>query len=288
LALLAPLGAHPNHRATQAIEVALVASDQAPPGSSEVSITVEGDRRVIVANGLPDHRTGRFPNADNPNGIRAQRHRFTMPAEPVANEQPTPLGRRPFGIAVNGVPFDPGTAEAWLNDLTSGWSYEAKGNAFSLGLDTNNAHVQPNGAYHYHGVPVDLLARLAKDGPRLALVGWAADGFPIYAVWGHEDANDASSPVVALRSSYRLKPGTRPDASGQPGGRYDGIFVEDYEYVAGSGDLDECSGRFGVTPEYPQGTYHYVLTDDFPYVPRALRGTPDPSFQQRGPRPGGR
>ena len=30
--------------------------------------------------------------------------------------------------------------------------------------------------------------------------------------------------------------------------------------MAGLGDLDECNGRFGSTPEYPQGTYYYVST----------------------------
>jgi hypothetical protein len=61
--------------------------------------------------------------------------------------------------------------------------------------------------------------------------------------------------------------------------------------VAGSGDLDECNGRTGPTPEFPGGTYHYVLTDDFPFVPRLWRGTPDGSFLRRpgaGPGPGGK
>jgi hypothetical protein len=91
-----------------------------------------------------------------------------------------------------------------------------------------------------------------------------------------------------MKSSYRLKQGTRPTTNGQPGGKYDGIFVEDFAYVAGSGDLDECSGRFGVTPEFPGGTYYYVLTSDFPFVPRAFRGTPDSSFSPRGGPGGGK
>ena len=33
-----------------------------------------------------------------------------------------------------------------------------------------------------------------------------------------------------------------------------GTFTSDYQYVANSGDLDECNGRTGVTPEYPAGT----------------------------------
>lgn len=282
------LSAHPNYEATQAIVVPLVQSNQRPPAASEVSITVEGDNRVITANGLPDHATGAFPNADNPNAIRAQRYRYTMPVAPKVRGEATPLRRQPFGIAVNGVLFDPGTAEMWQNDRNSGWHYEAQGNGFSLGLDTNFAHVQPNGAYHYHGVPLDLLTRLSGGREQMTLVGWAADGFPIYAVWGYRAAGDPTSGVVALKSSYRLKTGSRPTAGGQPGGTYDGVFVEDYDYVPGSGDLDECGGRFGVTPEFPQGTYHYVLTADYPYIPRSFRGTPDPSFAARGGPGGGR
>ena len=100
------LPAHPNHYATQKTKVATEPATEPPPGQgTEVSITVEGDRRIITANGLPDHPTGRFPNADNPNGISAQRYRFTIPAQPVAAAAATPLVRQPFGIAVNGVPF---------------------------------------------------------------------------------------------------------------------------------------------------------------------------------------
>ena len=280
------LTAHPNHNATQRSDAEPVPATEPAPAGARVSIRIDGDRRVIESNGLPDHATGRFPNRDNPNEIRAQNHRFTVPVHPVANREPSPLVAQPFGIAVNGVLFDPGTAEYWHNDRASGWRYDAKGDAFSLGLDTNNAHVQPNGAYHYHGIPNDLLTRLASGRPAMTLLGWAADGFPIYGVWGHRAADNPGSDLVRLASSYQLKSGSRPTAGNQPGGTPDGIFVEDFAYIAGHGDLDECSGRFGVTPEFPDGNYYYVLTEDFPFVPRAFRGTPDPSFKARG-RPAG-
>ena len=200
----------------------------------------------------------------------------------MSNARPTALTAQPFGIAVNGVLFDPSTAEYWHNDRRSGWHYEAKGNAFSLGLDASNAHVQPNGAYHYHGIPTALLARLSAGAPAMTLLGWAADGFPIYGPWGHDAARDSASRLRILKSSYQMKKGSRPTAAAQPGGVHDGIFAEDFDYVADSGDLDECSGRFGITPEFPEGIFHYVLTEDFPFVPRAFRGTPDASFSRRG------
>jgi hypothetical protein len=55
-----------------------------------------------------------------------------------------------------------------------------------------------------------------------------------------------------------------------------GTFMQDYEFVAGFGDLDECNGRFGVTPEFPKGVYHYYVTETYPYIQRCVKGTPSP------------
>jgi hypothetical protein len=252
---------------------------------SEASFTIEGDYRIIHANGLPDHATGRFPNSGNPNRIAPQNYSFRVPLDPKAAERPVPLGMHPFGIAVNGVVLDPAAAEWWRNERGSHWQYEAMAGGRNLGLDQNNAHVQSTGAYHYHGVPTRLIEKLAGGKPRVLLLGWAADGFPIYGPWGYTDAGNTNSPLKRLKSSYRVKAGERP---GGPGGKYDGTFVADYDYVNAAGDLDECNGRFGVTTEFPKGTYHYVLTDDFPFIPRLFKGTPDSSFLRSALGPGGR
>ncbi|MBY0357158.1 MAG: YHYH protein [Candidatus Obscuribacterales bacterium] len=250
--------------------------------SSQVSITIEGDYRIIRSNGLPDHATGSFPNSGNPNRISEQHYVFRVPLKPVESSVLTPLGMNPFGIAVNGIPFDPGAAEWWQGDRSSGWQYEAMALGPRLGLDQNNAHVQPNGSYHYHGIPVGLLDELSRA-PKPVLLGYAADGFPIYGPYGHSNSKDSRSGLAKLRSSYRVKYGSR---SGGPQGTYDGLFTQDYEYVKGLGELDECNGRFAVTSEYPQGIYHYVITDTFPFIPRQYKGTPDSTFRRRPP--GGR
>jgi hypothetical protein len=177
---------------------------------------------------------------------------------------------QPFGIAVNGVLFDPLAAQWYRGDRDSGWTLEAIRPAGSiLGLDQNNAHVQPSGAYHYHGLPVAV-----ADAPG------AGDGFPIYAGTGYADPQDSTSPIVTLQPSYRLRSGNR---AGGPGGTFDGTYTEDYEYVPGYGDLDPANGRYGVTPDYPGGTYHYVLTSAFPFVPRYFSGVLADSFRAAGP-----
>jgi len=281
-----PLPAHGDH-GPEGSDVPLVEPIAAGLPESQVTIKESGDRRIIESNGLPNHKTGQFPGPANPNTIRAQNFSFSMPLAPKANGKPRPIRPYYFGVAVNGVKFDPGTAEYYKRIRGSIWNEEAIVNGKGkLGLDASNAHVQPDGSYHYHGVPNGLVEQL-KGGKTMVLLGWAADGFPIYGPWAHRAAGDAASPVEEMHSSYRLKDGSRPDGAEAPGGRYDGTYTADFEYVEGSGDLDECNGRTGVTPEFPRGTYYYVLTREFPNVPRMFKGTPDESFRHAGPGGGG-
>ena len=244
-------------------------------------IKIEDNKRVIKSNGIPNHEVGRYPNRSNPNGIQAQNYHYEVSVKPQFNRETIMLVRQPFGIALNGVLFDPGTAEFFKGDRNSEWNYEALSGAVRLGLDQNHGHVQPNGAYHYHGLPSKLFEMLSDGEQDMTLVGWAADGFPIYGLYGTKDPLNAGSKIVKLKSSYQIKTGSRPTNTDSPGGDYDGTFTNDYEYVDGSGDLDECGGRFGVTPEFTEGIYYYVLTEDYPFIPRMFKGEPDPSFERR-------
>jgi hypothetical protein len=252
---------------------------------NQVSITVEGEYRYIRSNGIPNHATGRFPGPGNPNTISAQHYEFRVPVHPKAAEKTTRLVLGPFGVAVNGVAFDPGANEWWNGDPSSGWQKEPLMMVpLYLGVDSSHGHVQPTGAYHYHGIPTGLVAALTDGKAKMVIVGWAADGFPIYNNVGFTDPKSPKSAPKALRSSYRVKAGQRTSG---PGGKYDGLYVNDYEYVSGAGDLDECNGVFSATPEYPEGIYHYVLTEEFPYIPRMWRGTPDSTFRRGPGGPGG-
>lgn len=239
--------------------------------------------RSLAANGLPDHAVGTFPNPENPNAIAAQIVAVSTtltPKKTGVNTTFGPGGGKP-GIALNGIVFDPGTAGTCDNSGNAcspggapvgTWTMEALGqSSFRFGTDMNNAHVQPGGVYHYHGVPEGLVTKLNK-GTAMSLIGWAADGFPIYARYGYTIATDAKSAVKVLSSGYRLK--NLPDVNRPPVSMHAmGAFTQDYEYVAGLGDLDECNGRTGVTPEFPNGIYHYVATDTFPHLPRCVKGS---------------
>ena len=241
-----------------------------------VSVTIEGDKRIIESNGIPNHAPGEFPTKGNPNAVRPLNYHFEVPANPREAKKTTSVERQPFGVAINGIPFDPGTAEYWRRDRDSGWRYDALSGNIDLGIDHSNGHVQPTGAYHYHGIPNGLISTLDRS-KGMILVGYAADGFPVYSEYGYINPMNADSEFVKVKPGYTLKPGQRPNG---PLGDYDGTFVEDFIHNKSTGDLDENNGRFGVTPEYPEGIYHYYLTGSYPFIPRSYKGTPDPSFER--------
>ena len=272
-------------------------NDESVNKYSRYSWSSNDSNRILKGNGIPNHEVGTFPNSNNPNTIREQsvNKNFTLCPSVISEGGLDIVGpAMVIAYALNSVKFDPATAgrcndsgECSLAQGQGNWNIEALGhNTFNFGDDMNHAHVQPNGAYHYHGIP-ELLIEFLGDNEGMTLVGWAADGFPVYARYGFSDANDSASQVIALQSSYRLK--SQPDTNrpmvltslaGGPGqGTTNpnipipmGAFTQDYEYVDGLGDLDQCNGRYGVTSEFPKGIYYYVVSDDFPFFTRCLKG----------------
>ena len=259
--------------------------------------TSDDVNRILSGNGIPNHEVGTFPNANNPNSISEQNVNEVFSLCPtIVSENGEPAGGPAGAIAyaINSVKFDPATAgrcndqgECSLAQGQGNWNIEALGHeTFDFGDDMNHAHVQPNGQYHYHGMP-ELLIDFLGDNQGMTLVGWASDGFPVYAKYGYSDPNDSASDLIALQPSWKLKENPdegRPDTLtalvGGPGqGTTNpnipiplGAFTQDFEYEEGYGDLDQCNGRIGVTPEFPNGIYYYVVTDEFPFFTRCLKG----------------
>lgn len=220
---------------------------------AKATITIKGDQRCITSDGVPDHDWGPWREGAT---VIAQDHNFCVDATPVLIGTTTDRVRI-SGVTVTGIPLRPGTAEyydassekGYSRDQSSGWNVEGIG---GLRMDEQNAHVDGSGYYHYHGIPSAVTSAL--DG---TLFGYAADGFEIHYVG------------TAAQSSYKLKPGLR--ASG-PGGQHDGTYVQDWEYVAGSGSLDECNGAIR------DGQYVYYATDTYPFFPRCFKGTVSADF----------
>lgn len=235
------------------------------------TVTVSNGTREIVTNALPNHDTGEFPNPGNPNAISAQDNTWSFPVEPVFTGNAESV--KVTGVGLNGIKFDPGTGERVTCSSGEVYNLEALQDVSDLGLDFNNAHVQPNGEYHYHGVS-ELLVDLYDVGEDLVLVGFAADGHLMYY-----------SKSGQYESSYQISAGTRAGddcvyqapLGGDPldfGSEKDGSLTQDWEYSAGLGDLDQCNGTI------INGEYAYLLTDTYPYVPRCLNGEFEETMEQ--------
>jgi hypothetical protein len=250
--------------------------------------TCSSTSRSLTANGLPNHPVGTFPNTGNPNSISAQSISFTATLTPTTASANTAIGG-PGGatvVSLAGVKFDPGTAGTCPGSMTATsdcnlangsdtWRVEALGQAsFDFGVDANNAHVQPTGEYHYHGMPEGLLtnAGASDTNKKMVLVGWAKDGYPVYARYCYSSAMDATSALKVCTGSFTkdtTADAGRPSTSLVP----IGAFRSDWNYTSGSGDLDDCNGRTGVTPEFPKGIYYYMATDSYPYFSRCVKGS---------------
>lgn len=130
----------------------------------------------------------------------------------------------------------------------------------------------------YYGIPkLGLNVNPSRHSP---IIGWAYDGCPIYGPDAYTNT-DGTGGYKRLKSSYREKI--------NPVSPSTFLFVEDYEFVEGLGDLDEHNGRFCITPEFPDGVYAYFCTMDrfrvpvFPYtIGNSFKYTPnDNNFSLR-------
>lgn len=261
--------------------------------TNEVSITKSATTRIISSNSIPDHKVGLFGEVSgslNPNAIEPVYDTYTIALHPELSGSTTYLlsssgPQYELGVLLNGVLLDPEAAEPWPHDgifspSVKNWEWNLDAMSINLGMDCNNAHVQPSGKYHHHGSPDLYLESIDASTDEMTMVGFASDGFPIYYRYGFKDGD--ISTTVELESSYQLKTGERPgDGESAPCGEYSGIYTNDYEYISGLGDLDECNGKSGVTPEYPGGTYYYVITETYPFLPRCVKGTPSNDFKLR-------
>ena len=227
-------------------------------------VTLTKVYRKMTTNALPNHETGQFPNVGNPNKITAQNLTYEIPLNPKLSGKSNWV-REP-GVALNGVKFEPETAERFVCETGEVYRIEAFQELLDLGLDQNNAHVQPTGAYHYHGIPTGLINSLnPKDD--IVHVGFAMDGFPIYY-------SQSGQYKPSFQLSEKLRTG---DACSYKNPHQnleldlndsapDGIFVSDWVFIEGLGDLDECNGTL------LNGSYVYFVTDEYPYMSRCLKG----------------
>ena len=91
------------------------------------------------------------------------------------------------------------------------------------------------------------------------IIGWAYDGLPIYGPYAYEKSTGGN--ITQIRSGYSIDYKTnRPPLGVFPSE----FFLEDFTWNSNTDEkyLDENNGRYGITPEFPNGTYAYFATFD--------------------------
>ncbi len=238
----------------------------------EVTVTTTDDKMDVDSNGIPNHdflstmgccadevSLNWQINLNPVNDTNGGHTTTNCPAS--AGRWECAPDRGAVAVAVNGIPMY-GPEEGPGGDAVAlHFSYfDEDRQPIFLGWCTSHS-AGTNFHYHYDAQCQFWEAEIGEDMSdyeieklqdeyHSPIMGWAFDGYPIYGMYGYGD--DGQS-IKAITSSYAIE---RTQDGGDQG--YNGI--DDWNYNEGLGDLDECNGRFGPTPEYPEGIYHYVST----------------------------
>lgn len=234
----------------------------------------------VSCSDIPAYDIG--PWVPNPNTATDQHFVYAIPRTPAQNTGnpiQTPLGHA--AVWVNGVSvFNSKDANSYNN--MNVWHSNAVV-VEANGFDECLGHPDQADEYHHHQNPRCLYD--ATDSTQHSpILGFSFDGYPIYGPYAYANT-DGTGGIRRMRSSFQkrnittrttLANGTvlsAPQYGPAVSSSYPlGYYIEDFEYVSGSGDLDAHNGRFCVTPEYPNGTYAYFVTIDstgasaYPYV----------------------
>ena len=184
------------YAASNPASVATITSVKSAQWNPTVRLTYSKSSVIMQPTGIPNHARDAYyvvpnagivvPDATTANIIadptKAQTYKFTIPTNPKYTSSVTSTSLGSIGVMVSGAvlynPFEgDGKTVAMANNFTI---TNAAGITASF-VDKCAGHPTPDiGAYHYHGLPNCVTAKVDKAGKASRIIGFALDGFPIY------------------------------------------------------------------------------------------------------------
>jgi hypothetical protein len=177
---------------------------------------------------------------------------YLIPVTPQLRTEAYVLGTiDSLGVDINGIPIKANPPSVTVAEEGVGGT----GSGNIPALDLCGGHADPAGYYHWHFIPQSINTVYASENYNYtesydmtcsnsfidfdtpsAFAGLAKDGFPIYGAYDLVDDVD-TQPADVLA-------------------------------------VDECNGHEHVTPEFPDGVYHYhALEGEAPNLPSCLKGS---------------
>lgn len=162
-------------------------------------------------NGIPNHERNAYyavpnagvvvPDANSAQIVKdptkAQSYSFDIPSTPTYSKTTTdaPLGS--IGVMISGaVLYNPYEGDGSTVAMSSNFTITNSDGITASFVDECAGHPTPNaGAYHYHGLPACVTAKVDKSKGASHIIGIALDGFLIY---GANDINGKPVPSSSL------------------------------------------------------------------------------------------
>jgi hypothetical protein len=113
---------------------------------------------------------------------KSQTYKFTIPATPKYSSSITSTSLGSIGVMISGaVLYNPYEGDGKTVAMANNFTITNSAGVTASFVDKCAGHPTPEiGAYHYHGLPNCVTAKVDKNGKPSHIIGFALDGFPIY------------------------------------------------------------------------------------------------------------
>lgn len=176
-----------------------------------IKITYSEDSINFQPDGIPNHERDAYyavPNAGvvvpdasssyvMKDPTKAQTYSFDIPSSPAYSSEVTKASLGSIGVMISGaILFNPYEGDGTTVAMSSNFTITNSDGITASFVDKCAGHPTPNsGAYHYHGQPECVTAKVDKSEGPSHIIGIALDGFLIY---GARDINGKIVPSSAL------------------------------------------------------------------------------------------